>query len=272
MQVANDVLQVLSRLECAGNTARISGQLPRDLYLKVNKVLEACGGVWNRKAKVHVFEADTIASERIDQIIISGEVTTAQDLGFFPTPAPIARKLVELANVQPEDFVLEPSAGDGAIVEALIEARAGVLALERDANRRAQLTRRFVDTTRVAVMLPWTHAHEIDFLDYIPDEPFDRVVMNPPFCKVGAGDHLDHVRHAHGMLIPGGSLVSVLPAGIKFRADKRHAEFREWFMDLDGTVIDLPDDAFKASGTRVRTVVLALGSINRQLTDAAAWR
>ena len=45
---------------------------------------------------------------------------------------------------------------------------------------------------------------------------FDRVVMNPPFCR---GRDLDHVRHALRFVAPGGRLVAIMSAGVAFRED-----------------------------------------------------
>lgn len=259
MQISTDVLTVLSLAEIDGPYVRIKEQLERKLYLKVNQVLEACGGNWQRKVKAHLFDGD--ASARLEAIINSGEVTTKQDIGFFPTPAPLARQLVEMADVQGGHSALEPSAGRGALIEAILARGACVTAIERDQKMRDSLIGRRQATH------DWTEAVSIDwlcddFLDYAPDEPFDRVVMNPPFGKVGRGDHLDHVRHAFSMLVPGGVLVSVLPQGMLFRQDRRHREFREWADDTLGiapaNTHALPDDSFKASGTSVRTCVLRM--------------
>lgn len=254
MQISTEVLTVLSGLEIAGNTIKMQ-KLERGLYLKVDAVLKEMGGTWNRKAQAHVFAVDP--SPIVEQVLTVGEITTAKDLGFFRTPQPLAKRLVELADVRPGHVVLEPSAGDGAIVRELIAVDAGVFAIERDDQRRRQLFSMARECLTLAV------AHEVtDFMEYETDEPFDRVVMNPPFCKVGLGDHLDHVHHAFSMLVPGGVLVSVLPAGVKFRTDKRHREFREWCAEEvpDASMIfqDLPEGAFKESGTGVRTVLLRL--------------
>lgn len=85
MKISDDVLGVLAMLAIDGSFVRIEQTLDRKLYLKVNKVLEACGGQWDRQAKAHLFDGD--ATARIDYAITTGEVTTDQDLGFFPTPA-----------------------------------------------------------------------------------------------------------------------------------------------------------------------------------------
>ena len=81
--------------------------------------------------------------------------------------------------------------------------------------------------------------------------------MNPPFCKVGLGDHLDHVQRAYDMLVPDGVLVSVLPASVTFRQDRRYAGFRDWVL-ANGEITPLPANSFKASGTNVNTVVVKM--------------
>ena len=254
MQVSNDVLAVLSSLEIDGPFVKMA-KMERALYLKVDKVLEACGGKWDRRAKAHLFDGD--AGERIEQVITLGEVTTAKDLGFFATPPELAEYLVELADVRPGHIVLEPSAGEGAIVDAILRREAGAWVIERDATRRQKMLARLPENITLAVVSPPTVGAE-DFMEYDPIEPFDRVVMNPPFCKVGLGDHLDHVHHAFGMLVPDGMLVSVMPAGVQFRQDKRHREFREWVVESGGAIQSLPAGSFKTSGTNVNTCVIRM--------------
>ena len=151
MRVSTEVMRVLSGLLVDGCEARISEQLDRGQYIAVNKVLEACGGKWNRKAKAHIFPCD--AATVLDAVIIAGEVTTAPDIGFFPTPAPLAAQIVEMAGVNSGEFVLEPSAGTGRIVDALLAAGARVTAVERDEKMRGELLLMSdVDRGRLRVM------------------------------------------------------------------------------------------------------------------------
>lgn len=263
MRIMTDVLAVLSALEFpAERHAKITEQLERSMYTRVNKVLEAAGGKWNRREQAHVFDED--AQAVIDALINTGEVTTNRDRGFFPTPAPLARRLVEMAGILPGMRVLEPSAGTGRLVDAILEAKPDhVVAIERDLPMRHALIARARTPAGVGL---WVDDVD-DFMDYQPRyggnggiKRFDRTVMNPPFCRSGKGDHLDHVVHALDLLAPGGVLVSVLPSSITFRRDRRHTEFRARIDKHRGEVISLPDRSFAESGTSVNAVALRIAT------------
>lgn len=256
-KISNEVLAVLSSLTFVGNTVRIERPLERKLYEKVNKALEACGGIWNKKAKAHVFEGMD-AESRVNQVIVTGEFLhpgdRLRDLGFFPTPAPLAKQLVALAGVKAGHKVLEPSAGTGRLLDAILEVRdTSVWICERDVAMRQALAKRH-GSNNVYVMEP---AND-DFMHARADECFHHVVMNPPFYKVGLGDHLDHVRHAFGMLREKGTLAAILPSGVLFREDRRHREFRSWALDKGGELAELPEGSFKESGTNVNTCTLVM--------------
>lgn len=272
MRVSEEVLDVLANrltyMRIANgdpnNSVQIQGQLDRKLYVATNKALEACGFAWSRHAQRHVLAGDSDPGELIALILSTGEVTTAADLGFFATPEPLAKQLVAMAELKPGMCVLEPSAGEGAIVEVLLAAGVTVYAIERDARRRRTLLERFVRPTIAAERFvvpypgfgtPTFGSNGIDFMDYEAEESFDAVVMNPPFLRCGKGDHIDHVYHALECVKPGGVVVSVMPSGITFRKDKRHTTFRER-MQKFGTIEPLPEGSFKASGTNVNTCVV----------------
>lgn len=251
MKIDQEQMVLLSLVTCTGNQAVITGErLDRRSYERLNKVLEALGGKWTRKVKAHVFEGD--AQTRLDLAITTGQVETARDLGWFPTPAPLAAELVERCGVGPGDRVLEPSAGTGAIVRALLNRTTTVYACEIDEERARVIRECFPPVT----------LYVGDFMTFgVEDDAalFDHVVMNPPFCKVGIGDHLDHVCYAFNRVRRGGRLVSVLPSSVTFREDRRHRAFREWAKDAHGGTIEpLPPGSFSGSGTAVNTVVLTM--------------
>lgn len=248
MRIDNAVLNVLDAAEMTGAELRLTGQLDRKLYLKTNEVLEAAGGKWNRKAKAHIFPSD--ARELMEQIILTGEVsrTKSEDklMGYFPTPRPIAERLIELACYHPEDndTTLEPSAGTGSLME-LVQFEFGCTAVEVDAGRAQHLKDHY----------PAWHIYHADFLEWESDHLFDRIVMNPPFAKQ---DDIKHVNHALEFLKPDGILVSVMSAGVMFRENKLTTEFRALVEQRGGEFEEIPDGAFKESGTMVRTVIVRI--------------
>lgn len=247
-QVPRDVLQLLAAGEVTNRTFRLPpGQLDRARYNAVNAVLEALGGQWSRKERAHVFAAGD-ASERITTAVAFGFYADPKALAFFPTPAALARQLVEAANVLPGHTCLEPSAGDGAIVRELVKACGSpglVHAVEIDA-RRATLT---------SQLLPPGHVTTGDFLLQSP-RPFHRVVMNPPFSLAGMGQaDVEHVEHAMLFLEPNGVLVAVMAAGIAWRTNARSVRFRE---RPGVTIEELPPGSFTASGTDVGTVLVTV--------------
>ncbi|KAB0264920.1 methyltransferase [Microvirga brassicacearum] len=235
-RIPNRVLNVLDQAEFAGNSIRLTGKLDRDLYVATNKVIEAAGGKWSSKLKVHEFSWN--AADAIEQVILTGCVTKKQELGQFDSPAPIVDRAVDMAQIEDGMLVLEPSAGTGNIVKAAKLAGARVMAYELDPERFAALEAGIFNEGGIA---------NDDFLTVSPNPIFDRVVMNPPFSRQA---DIDHVLHAANFLKPGGRLVAIMAEGVMFRGNKKAANFRNWVEAHSGTIESLPHGAFKESGTR----------------------
>lgn len=248
MQVSTDVLAVLSAAQVDGSNVLLVGQLDRALYTKTNKVLEAAGGKWNKKAKAHVFDGD--ASERIEQVILTGSIDIPKDeFNFFPSPPAVVDRVIQLADIQDGMMVLEPSAGRGALAVAAQAAAANV------AVDMYELMPENNDALH-ALNLPLSGIGQPqDFLTATPHRVYDRVVMNPPFLKQA---DIKHVVHAHQFLKPGGLLVAVMAAGVTFRTDARTQAFNELVQDRGGHIEPLPENSFKSSGTGVNTVIAVI--------------
>lgn len=244
MRIDHDVLAVLSRCETNGNALVIAEQLDRSMYQRANKVLEAAGGKWNRKAKAHLFDDE--AATRLDQILLSGEVAVPKDeFNYFPSPPAVVERLLELADVRCGMRVLEPSAGQGAIAYACAEAGGLVDCCElMEANYDALSG----DVRLNAVVLA-------DFLTLVPEPRYDRVVMNPPFAKQA---DIKHVLHALQFLAPEGMLASVMAASVLYRDNRLTRDFRDLVRDRGGDIEALPEGSFKSAGTMVGTVIVTV--------------
>jgi len=248
MRVNNEVLNVLGNCQCEGNTLILTGQLDRNLYNQTNKVIEAAGGKWNRKSKAHVFDTD--ASERIEQIILTGDVIVPKDdFEFFPTPESVARHVISLADIQDDMIVLEPSAGRGALA---IAAHGAANAVHVDMYELMPANNDFLHSLNLRLS---GIGDPVDFLQIEPNPIYDRIVMNPPF---GRQADIKHVTHALKFLKPGGRLVSVMSSSVTFRNNKLTAEFRETIESRGGHIEELPSGSFKESGTMVNTVIVVI--------------
>jgi len=229
-----------------GLAVRITAQLDRKLYLQVNEALEALGGKWNRGGRAHLFESDP--QDALDQVVSDGVFhKTKQELDQFFTPAALAKKVVEMADVAGR-CVLEPSAGDGVLVEAAVaEGALDVLAVEIDTKHLRELAR----------IRPRVRTQHMDFLEMgsVQTGLFQRIVMNPPFSRQR---DIQHVLHALAFLAPGGKLVAIMSAGVKFRQDRLAKAFRARLDSYKSVIAELPQNSFKESGTGVNTVLVSM--------------
>jgi hypothetical protein len=166
----------------------------------------------------------------------------ARDLQFYPTPQKVIDRIVRDITSRRGGLsglrILEPSCGDGRIMDALRAAGASCYGVEVD-PARAQEAR--------------AKGHAVLRENFLEVEPgagglwFDRVVMNPPFY----GRHYaKHVRHALTFLKPGGTLVAILPATARYD----HGLLDDLSPDWE----DLPIGAFAESGTNVNTTIATI--------------
>lgn len=164
---------------------------------------------------------------------------------FFPTPQTISDDVVSLADVQPGMKVLEPSAGNGELADAMNNKGAQVDVVELAGDLRAILEEKGYNLVGD------------DFTQFKSDPVYDRIVMNPPFSN---DQDIDHVYHAYNMLKPGGRLVAIVSSMAGDRSNRKNREFKEWFNMLDGQEELLPSDAFMDSlnPTAVRTKTLVI--------------
>lgn len=244
MKIDAAVTDILDRSEIRDVRLTLPEQLDRSLYARVNKVLVAAGGKWNRAAGAHVFDGD--ARDIVEAMILSGEiVSVSQAFGYFATTAPVLAVVMAEAEIEAGQRLLEPSAGCGAIARAAVAAGATVDCIEIRHDAAVALN----DSGLF-------HAVQCDDFMTMPVAPvYDRVVMNPPFGKQA---DLRHVRRAFDWLKPGGRLVSVMAAGVTERGNRPSVEFRAFVAAQGGRFSPLPANAFRASGTDVRTVTVVL--------------
>lgn len=156
----------------------------------------------------------------------------SKDLQFYRTPTAVIERVLNNVHIKPGSLVLEPSCGDGAILDELVKRGMKAAGIEVDAGR-AQQSRAKGHSVMIG-----------NFLSVEPNPVYDAVVMNPPFV----GKHyVKHVEHALKFLKDGGQLITILPASA-------------WYEHklLKGRWQDLPIASFRESGTNVSTGYLVI--------------
>jgi protein-L-isoaspartate O-methyltransferase len=159
---------------------------------------------------------------------------------LFPSPPALAARIVDLAELSPGQKVLEPSAGTGAILEAVDAAS---IALEVTA---VEINRELAEALRGR----WQDVRHGDFLELGVEQLgcFDRILMNPPFAN---GQDVEHILRARELLKPGGRLVAICAGG-----PRQHTALLPLVKASGGTWEALPSDTF--AGTSVRAILLTI--------------
>jgi predicted RNA methylase len=243
-KIPDDVMDVLRETRREGPRVFLPGQLERKLYEKTAEVLESIGAKWKRGSKkepgAHVF-ADPERQVEFENLVSAGAYTTDSDLAYFATPSDLAERIVGMAGPLAGKNVLEPSAGEGAIVYWLLRSGARVTAVEFEPRRAKALESRYPNITTIVG----------DFLAIPAPVPpsFDAVVMNPPFSLPGRRHaDIDHALHATRFLKSGGTMVA--DAGVDVNRPRCAGAERS----STPSVMDGARGRFKESGTLVPTV------------------
>lgn len=170
--------------------------------------------------------------EVVNEILRTGTIPEKKSHQFYQTPESLAEYVVDLAEIDEAHQVLEPSAGFGAIATKL--PKENTLCIDINSLHCKILQKKGYKTL-----------HQ-DFLTAELPHSFDRIVLNPPYTK---GQALQHLKKAHSVLKEGGKLVAILPASMK---DK------EFFDDSDHIWSDILEKQFIESGTGVNVALLEL--------------
>lgn len=168
-------------------------------YLDACKVLEALGGTPN---DANGYDFDYPVRSVLAEVVLTGCLPDQKAHQFYPTPAGLAQRVVDLADIGPDDTCLEPSAGQGGLADLMPKDR--TTCVEISPLHCAVLRAKGFTVEEGDFVTYADHA-------YPNQQKFDVVVMNPPFSEGRAKLHLEY---ATTMVKDGGRLVAVLPAGM----------------------------------------------------------
>jgi len=163
---------------------------------------------------------------------------------LFVTPPEIAEKMVDYADIEDGQQILEPSAGTGNIIDAIRLSMANGTS-GRAVINAVEINQALCDRLKSIDCLEYVKC--ADFLECNGNLiKFDRIIMNPPLVN---GSDIKHINHALAFLRPGGRLVALCANGSRQRAA---------FMDIAEHWEDLPEKSFKDSGTNVNVALMVL--------------
>lgn len=237
----------LSKCTIYGNTVSLPfEQLPN--YAEVRKALLNAGATYNRSK--FIFPTD--AQPYIDRLMSGESVNIKKEFQFFGTPKKWADYVVECANIKEGCKVLEPSAGQGALIEAIYRSGLGFNVVVdyyelMDANRVILNSKVYTGATHVF--------KGEDFLTAPAYPMYHRIIANPPFTK---NQDIDHIKKMYNLLYDGGRIVTIASNSWRTGSQKKQIAFREWLDEINAVVEDIPAGEFKESGTNIATCLIII--------------
>jgi hypothetical protein len=230
--------EVLQNCTVEGNVVKLPNvQLERKLYQEVAKALELIGGKW-KGGKVFGFVFATDPTDLLEEIANGEKRNLKKEFQFFATPDDLADKLVKLADLTNTDTILEPSAGQGAIIKAINK----VCGVTPDCFE-------FMDVNRAILNKSGLRFNLIgeDFFNH-KGKKYTKIIANPPFTK---NQDIDHLKEMYNCLTPGGILVCITSNSWYTGNQKKQVEFKNWLDEIEANIIDIEKGSFKESGTMV---------------------
>lgn len=243
-----EVQEILKACTVEGKVVKLPNRhLDRTTYLEVKKSMGLINGKW-KGGKVGGFVFDIDPTDLLAQISNGEKRNLKKEFQFFATPYREAEKVVDLADIREEHSILEPEAGQGALVEAVLRQCPNA---EVDCIELMDTNRMFLDKIEGAYIVGY------DFLEYdlLIENKYDRIIANPPFSK---NQDIEHVYKMYKHLNDGGRLVSIVSTHWTFSKGKKETTFAEW-LDLRGAdIYTIPAGAFKESGTTIECKILVI--------------
>lgn len=243
-----EIIEILKGCTIAnGNIIKLPDvQLERADYMKVKKLFESNGGKW-KGGKCQGFLFDTTDVSPILARLQGGDTSNRKKkFQFFETPAEVARRLVvRLGDVESTDRILEPSAGRGALIKAVLEEWPDqtVDCYELMEENRAELAK-----------IPNARLLGNDFME-AEVGMYDKIIANPPFAN---NQDIKHVTKMWEHLADGGQMAVIMGCHWQFASDKPSEAFRSLVESVDHDITALPKGTFKSSGTDVESVMLVM--------------
>jgi len=236
--------EILEKCTIEGNSIRLPQvQLDRKDFTDLQKALIKAGAK-KVTGKDFRFDFPVAAQSIIDQLLGGEKIDIKKEFQFFETPKELAQRMITLAEIETGNYVLEPSAGQGAILDLLPQDLDYYLYLYElnPLNRDVLRKKSYMNTGD-------------DFLQCGYKNYFDKIIANPPFSK---NQDIDHVLKMFDTLDFGGRIITVMSNHWRFCEGKKETNFKEWLQTIDHEIIEIEAGTFKESGTQIATCLLII--------------
>ena len=254
-------LQVLKECTVHGNTIKLPNyNLDRKVYLEVKKAFELIGGKW-KGGKVFAFVFDENPEPYLKKLIGGDDVNLKKQYQFFATPQELAEKMAYLLEPENHHSILEPSAGQGALIQAVHRITPDVVVdyFELMPINRDKIEAKNILMQKTALGIYPARCIGFNFETFEGTKEavkkYDRIIANPPFSK---GQEIVHIKNMYKTLNRGGRLVSVISNSYNANSTKKYEEFREWLEAVNADIEEIEAGTFKSSGTMVATNLLII--------------
>lgn len=245
------------------------------MEMGVNRYILERGSFYSPNATADSAQLTIVSLKHLlDRLPTQTKRTAEQDqFQQFSTPPAFAYAANWVANVQPGEIYLEPSAGLGGI--AVFGQNAGAkVVLNELAPRRADMLEQVMPGARVFR----EDAEQIH--NILPDDIKPTVVvMNPPFSSSGTRGVKDrnigaaHIKQALARLAPGGRLVAIVGAGMSIDAPGYAGFWRDMKAQFYvRAAIPVEGTEYAKYGTTFGNVLLVIDKVAPQGKDVVVER
>lgn len=206
-------------------------------YDNLKPMIESMGGHWRERVKGFIFSKDILLKNSC--------ASWKEENQFFPTPQNIAKRVVELAEINEKSIVLEPSAGTGALLDNLL-IYTKLYVVEPYYPNIQTLKNKKYDVIQSTFE---------NFFETYKNEKITNIIMNPPFSKQR---DIKHILMAYELLEKNGVLVAIMSENSLYYNTELTKNFNLFLKEKNAYIENIPYGSFKESGTTVDTVIVKI--------------
>lgn len=247
----NNVMDFMQACTVSEMTVQVPKEIvSRPIYAKAKAMLENAGGRWNAKKWGFDFKEDP--APLLQRLLLGDTVNVRKETQFFPTPPALADRMALLLSLKPGESVLEPSAGEGALIDAVLKLdvpQTTIFYVEKSITHIRTLYEKYRDVPDVGYMNPLND----DFLNLSDGVTFERIIANPPFAN---NQDITHIVRMYKALKRGGRMVTLCSGHPWISNNKIETSFVSWLTDKAAGIDTVPAGTFADTNVATRLIIL----------------